>query len=150
MQQCTRLLVMLLFSKHPIKITDVLSVQYTNNIGHGMTPLTRCTLGQWRARSQPPPKKNTTNVRVYSSVQACCWRCCLWYIPKKELLSFSEWGRVARYDNRVRGSPKWKLTAAVLCSRDTWYTQEKTVWYEVRTNNIGHGMTRHTRGTYVQ
>ena len=29
-------------------------------------------------------------------------------------------------------------------------SHEKTVWYEVRTNNIGHGATRHTRGTYVQ
>ena len=28
-------------------------------------------------------------------------------------------------------------------------SHEKTVWYEARTNNIGHGMTRHTRGTYV-
>ena len=25
---------------------------------------------------------------------------------KKELLSFSEWGRVARYDSMVRGTPK--------------------------------------------
>ena len=27
---------------------------------------------------------------------------------------------------------------------------EKTVSYEVRTNKIGHGMTQHTRGKYVQ
>ena len=38
---------------------------------------------------------------------------------KKEPLSFSEWGRVARYDSMVRGTPKSKPTAAVLCSRDT-------------------------------
>ena len=44
-------------------------------------------------------------VCLHSSVHACCWWSCFWYTRKEEY-----------------GTPKWKPTAAVLCSRDTWYT----------------------------
>ena len=150
------------FSIHPTETADdVLSVgwwkrcccrtrrQYDTRcaltiylVGHGMTRHTRCTYVQWRARSQPKKKKDDT----CPSIQQCTslLLMVLFLIhTKKELLSFSEWVRVARYDSSVRGSPKWKPHAAALCSRDTWYTHEKTVRYEVRTNNIGHEMTRH-------